>query len=276
MAFTAVAALAAGAEVTATLVLAAAAEVGTAMTVIGAVTGNKELMKIGGAVALVGGVGGMINGAIGGAAAEGAAVGAEGAVANEAATAADYVNAADAMSDAATVGAEATGGIVSGGAPAGTKLASNTVMQTPGQEMAQATSTPAAASSASPTINGPTQMAPEIGAPQGPAGAQAPEGPMGAQAPTTPWEDNFSGSSALGTSAPQDSGSFFGRFSDWANKNKTLFQSGMQLAGGALSGMNQRQMWNQKMALEQQRINQTSHGSDIGVWAPRGIVTGAH
>jgi hypothetical protein len=65
MAFTAVVALASAETVTAVMVLAAVAEVGTAMTIVGAVTGNKELTKIGGTMALVGGIGGMAAGAMG-------------------------------------------------------------------------------------------------------------------------------------------------------------------------------------------------------------------
>lgn len=65
MAFTAVTALVAAETVTATMVLAAVAQVGTAMTIVGAVTGNKELTKIGGTMALVGGIGGMAAGAMG-------------------------------------------------------------------------------------------------------------------------------------------------------------------------------------------------------------------
>ncbi len=85
MAFTSIAALAAGEAVSATLVLGAMAEIGTAMTIVGGVTGSKELMKIGGTMAMVGGVGGMVNGAIGSAAST-AVDGVATTVADEAAT----------------------------------------------------------------------------------------------------------------------------------------------------------------------------------------------
>lgn len=74
MAFTSIAALVGGSAASATLVLGAIAEVGMAMSVVGAVTGNKKLMKVGGVLGLVGGVGGMI--ARAGTAAAGAAAGA--------------------------------------------------------------------------------------------------------------------------------------------------------------------------------------------------------
>ena len=73
MAFTAVTALVAAETVTATMVLAAVAQIGTAMTIVGAVTGSKDLMKLGGTMALVGGIGGMAAGAMSGAAADAAA-----------------------------------------------------------------------------------------------------------------------------------------------------------------------------------------------------------
>ncbi|MDC6726480.1 hypothetical protein, partial [Leclercia adecarboxylata] len=85
MAFTSIAALAAGEAVSATLVLVAMAEIVTAMTIVGGVTGSKELMKIGGTMAMVGGVGGMVNGAIGSAAST-AVDGVATTVADEAAT----------------------------------------------------------------------------------------------------------------------------------------------------------------------------------------------
>lgn len=72
MAFSGIAAIAtasaAGTAITATMVLAAVANVGTILTVVGAVTGSKDLMKIGGFMSLAGGVGGAIAGASSGAA----------------------------------------------------------------------------------------------------------------------------------------------------------------------------------------------------------------
>jgi hypothetical protein len=67
MAFTGVAALfgaaEAGAAISAGMVLSAVAEVGTAMTVVGAVTGSKDLMKVGGIMGAVGGIGSFMAGA---------------------------------------------------------------------------------------------------------------------------------------------------------------------------------------------------------------------
>lgn len=77
MAFAAIGALIAGAEVTAPLVLGSIAEVGTAMTVVGAITGSKDLMKVGGVMGLVGGVGGFVAGGMGAGADAAAAGGAD-------------------------------------------------------------------------------------------------------------------------------------------------------------------------------------------------------
>jgi hypothetical protein len=63
MAELAIVALIGASEVSATMVFAAVAEAGTIMSVVGAVTGDKELGKIGGAMAMVGGIGGMATGA---------------------------------------------------------------------------------------------------------------------------------------------------------------------------------------------------------------------
>ena len=64
MAFGAIAAISAGTAVTATAVLTTIATVGTALSVVGAVTGNKSLIKIGGAMGLIGGIGGLVAGAV--------------------------------------------------------------------------------------------------------------------------------------------------------------------------------------------------------------------
>lgn len=71
MAFTAVASVLAGTASTA-VVIAAIGEVGLALTVAGAVTGNKNLMKVGAVMGVAGGVGSLATSAFG-AATEGAA-----------------------------------------------------------------------------------------------------------------------------------------------------------------------------------------------------------
>src|SRR5690349_7292867 len=115
MAFTSLVALASAETVTAVMVFSAIAEVGIAMTVMGAVTGDKNLTKTGAMVSMVGGLGGaaagsgMFSGAAGEAAAGevGAAAAGEaaaGAAAEGAAGAASATPAAEAV--AATPGAQ--------------------------------------------------------------------------------------------------------------------------------------------------------------------------
>jgi hypothetical protein len=280
MAFTGVAALAAaastGAAVTATMVLAAVAEVGMALTVVGAVTGSKDLMKIGGAMSLIGGVGGMVAGAAsagGGAAAAGAAE----AGLTEAATGA----ALDAASEAAmsayggAAGAEAaTANVVSGmeGAAAGVgELASAAAPQ---GIIDTAMKLPVAESAPGAMQVGPSaeSAVTDIGGAQTPAGAQAPNTPFDMPNPTD--QRLAAGTQATPMNAPEVSGSYFGKLTSFAEKNKTLFSSGMQLVGGMMKGANERDMWNQKMALEQQRLAQVGHGNQVARFQPRGIVQG--
>ncbi|MFZ6757964.1 hypothetical protein ACO0K9_12215 [Undibacterium sp. Ji50W] len=84
MAWVATAVVAAFEVTSVATVLTAISAVGMATTVVGAVTDNKNLMKIGGEISMVGGIGGLVNGAIGaaaGGAAEGlAATGADAAI----------------------------------------------------------------------------------------------------------------------------------------------------------------------------------------------------
>lgn len=74
MAFSAIGAVLAGTATTAT-VIAAVGEVGLALSVVGAVTGNKSLLKVGGVLGLASGIGSIANASFG-AATEGAAAGA--------------------------------------------------------------------------------------------------------------------------------------------------------------------------------------------------------
>lgn len=272
MAFTAVGALVAGeTAVTATLVLSAVAEVGVAMTVVGAVTGSKDLMKIGGILGLVGGVGGMIAGgmsAAGGAAGVGeAGWGADlGAEALSGATADAAMGAAESgvVSSAVTPSAVSAEPLADLGVP----TPNPTDMRIASGTQTTPSGTIASEMQAGPTVN-------DISTPSGP------QGPQGPQAPSSPADNPLDQRLANGTAtspgnAPRTSGSFWKSFSDFANNNKTLFSGGMQLLGGAMKGASDASMWDQKMALEQQRLAQTSHGSEVANFAPRtGVINGA-
>lgn len=112
MAFTSTAALIGGAEVTAGLVLASVAEVGMAVTVVGAVTDNKDMMKVGGVMSLVGGIGGFALGGFEQAAAFGASNAdiISGAVAEAGGGAGLYAGGAESLGAAVSAGGEWIGG----------------------------------------------------------------------------------------------------------------------------------------------------------------------
>lgn len=73
---------------------------------------------------------------------------------------------------------------------------------------------------------------------------------------------------SLTVSAPQSSDSLFSKFSDWANQNKTLVNSGMQLIGGAMKGASEQSMWDQQMALKNAQFQRAN---SVGTFAPTTI-----
>lgn len=273
MAFTGVAALVAG-EATASVVLAAVTEVGLAMTVVGAVTGSKDLMKIGGVMSLVGGIGGMVAGAAG------AGVGA-------AATTTESLGAADAAaglipefgSEAAYTAALGDTSALSIVAPEAALSGTPSMGFAPGASSAAAPIAPTAP--ITPTAPGtmPVGNTPSV------TDVATQQGNLGANAPVTPADyevggrlgpddiDVGGGYNPASGRAPQTSDSLFSKFSSFAEKNKTLVQGGMQLVGGALKGANESAMWDKRIGLEQQRLSQTGYGNTAGQFAP--IVTGA-
>jgi hypothetical protein len=276
MAFTAVGALVSGsAAVTAGTILAAVAEVGLALSVVGGITGNKTLSKIGGVMSLVGGVGGMLAGGLssGGASAASGLADAGADAATSAAWSAGEGLGQDTLTNMGLDAAGGTGGggIINTAQSAAPDLASSLSMNptdaalqagtkaTPGQ---MAVGGESAATAAGSTVN-------DVAGAQMPVGVQS---PAGAQGPKTPFDV---GSNSL--NAPQSSTSFFDKFSKFADGNKTLFNSGLQLVGGALKGANESAMFDKKVDLEQQRINQTKFGNTTSAFQPRktGIIAGA-
>lgn len=239
-----------------------------AMTVIGGVTGNKTLTKIGGAMSLIGGVGGMIAGAAGGASAGAAA--AEGL--GEAAT-------AGALESATAEAAAAFGGDAAVNAMTDQvvgEMAGHAAATMPDLAMAPMAEAAPAAMPAEPIARegiigeAATEGLPGAPGPTAPQGATAPEGPMG---PSNPTDGRLSaGTQSSPMNAPAESGSFWTRMTDFANKNGKLLGMGMQLAGGALNGANQQRMWDQKMAMERDKA---ARANSVGNFAPRGIVNGA-
>lgn len=263
MAFTAVAAVVGAETVTATMLLAAVAEVGAAMTLVGAITGSKDLMKLGGTLGLVGGVGGMISSAASGATSltGDALTGALSDASGEAIAAADSFGpvAGNVDSVADLMGSGTTEGIV--------QSAQNAAMPDLSASMPQQQM----------PVNQPPQPTPT-------AQTQAPgldnSGAPPVTGPQTPGVKQVADVSNPFTSAPANkvaSDSFFSKISNFAEKNKTLFNSGLQLVGGAFKGMQDASIADRRADLEQQRINQTSYGSAVSSFAPasRGIIAGA-
>jgi len=94
----------------------------------------------------------------------------------------------------------------------------------------------------------------------GPQVAGAPAGGLGLNG------GSIAGSPAAGLNTTQlggpNSPSFFGSLTDAQGRVLGgVASGGLQMVGGMLNGMNQRDIANQQMALEQQRINQTSYGN---------------
>jgi hypothetical protein len=267
MAFTATAALVSGsAAVTAGTVLAAVAEVGLALSVVGGVTGNKTLSKIGSVMSLVGGVGGMLAGAATSGASAATSLADAGA---DAATSAAWSAGEGLGQDTLTnMGLDAAsgggGGIINTAQSAAPDLAGGLSMSpadaalqagtkaTSGQ---MAVGGESAATTASPTAN---DLA-TVGAPQ-------------TKTVSTPYDKGISS-----PNAPEGASSFLGKFSKFAENNKTLFNSGLQLVGGAMKGANEASMFATKADLEQQRINQTKYGNSTASFQPKktGIIAGA-
>lgn len=276
MAFTAVGALIAGEAVTATLVLSAVAEVGMALTVVGGVTGSKDLMKIGAAMSLVGGVGGMIAGATSGAAGAAGAAGeaAAGSAMDAAAAEALTAGASDAAINATTDGllADISGQAASSALPA-TQMAGleAPAINNPSAFTAPQTPSQTLQSDLNVTPDSTATVTPNETAGQGAKDVMTPADANANANANDVLLQNKAVSSPM--NAPESSGNFFSRMGKFANDNKTLFSAGLQLAGGALKGANDTKMWNEKMAFQRE---QAARANSVGNFAPRaGIIAGA-
>lgn len=283
MAFTSIAALiAGGAEaVSATLVLGAVAEVGMAMTVVGAVTGSKDLMKIGGAMGLVGGIGGMVAG-MGSTAVDAAASvgGAEAGAAPEMIAGADAsmggsAATADMASGASGIDTSALNGlgdnIDAGGGfnpAAGGDGILGSAMQQPTADAA------AAAGGANPATTPIDPVQTPAGTVSPPQAAPAYNAARDSQAANAAQAD---GGFAGYRTAPTAAQSYWDSMTKWVQdpKNRTVLELGAKLGGGALQGMQQQKMWDEKMGVERDRLKQTSYGSQVGQNRPHGVINGA-
>lgn len=294
MAFTAVASLATSgfAAASAATILAAVTEIGTALTVVGAVTGSKDLMKVGAVMGLVGGVGGLVNGMAGAATA-----GAAGSAATDSAGAglSGMDMAADAgMSSASSGGAAiggSTGAAVSGmdqaadagmGSYGGAVSSPVTPNMVQGTNLGSVGSTPAStAADAASTVGSATPNATGITTPADVSSNLAPDAvntPItGNVAPVTPMGgvsgmdlQADAGMSAYGPGAPIKSGSFFDKFSTFANNNKGLLDTGLKFGLGAIKGAADGQFSQAQIDIARQRL---AYGNSVANTNP-GIING--
>lgn len=295
--FPAVAALIGGtvaAGAMAATVFAAVTEIGIASTVVGAITGNKNLMKVGAVLGAVGGLGGLAAGALGGAA-EGAVLGA-----GEDVLSAGAVNGADAMSDAFVAsGAEGAGGfqsaisdVVNNGASAYNEILPETSSPTADTTL---TGDSAADKIVAPAAEVKPET-PETITTQSNTGQSAPDTSMtvqnnstnaldgqtdlgkvdpitGQEQASTPTSGDLSRSDRLAAlSAPQTADSYFKNFMDFIKQNKEVSNGIMQLGGGLLKGMGESSLADKKMAIEQQKVNQSSYGNQVATYKPQGFI----
>lgn len=298
MGFSTIAAMMSGAAaVEAGALLGAISTIGLEMSLVGAVTGSKGLMKLGGVMGLVGGVGGMINGAMSsaaGAAADATGINAvngmdamsdsfvasgsagAGGFGAEAMNGLNSVNSLDAMSDAFT--ATNTEGSFGGWASAADD-AKKALDMTDATGALPVANTPDAftfnAAKDSQAFNPSTAF----GDTTRPMDASA----TGvAQSSTGSAGNNLSAYSADGSKIPyqpdanpynftaQAPKDYFTSFLDWV-KNKNNSQL-LMLGSGALNGLNQRSMFNEKMDLERSR---NQYGNTVANFQGRQPLIGA-
>jgi hypothetical protein len=292
MAFTSIAALVGGAAATTTLVLGAIAEVGLAMTVVGGVTGSKTLMKIGGALSLVGGVGGLINSAVSGTA-SGASMAASGV---------ETMESAAGMADAAYGGTAAMEASQLAGIESMTEglqaAASNFQSPDWAGMMGEASQSAGAIEPMSNIAEATTNNNALIGMDNAPAPTADVYGNLNPEMPTaaareslTPkvqdlisdsgsnslngadvMDDTFRGAGAggFGGTGAVDNKSWFSKIMGWAKQNEKLATGMLTLASGGLSGMGQ--MKQAEMAQEANRMKY-QYGNQVASYGkPRPLI----
>lgn len=273
MAFAAVGALfsgiAAGTAVAATTALMAVSTIGAVMSVAGAVTGNKGLMKVGAVMGLVGGVGGLIAGATAGAA---------GAVAGEVVgeSAAGSVFNAAADSQLANVAIDAASG--AGTAAAGYGIDAGAAFQAAGggwaeaatdalKTFAEASPMEAVESSSSAYTNQMDAASDAFSGGKTPTEAVTkPNDMMKNLAADTPKQSPYTASTdptsknyvnqmdaASDAVTSANSKDYFKGILEWVKQNDKLANNIMTVGAGALKGVSERSMFDEKMELEKSR-----------------------
>jgi len=240
--------------------LTAVATVGTVMTGVGLLTGSKELTKIGGTMALVGGVGGLINGAVTGLAAGAADAGA---AAGEAATGAAsgatdslVTGASDALSG--TAADTSTSGIMNAVQNAG-KSGFDLTSPNFGVDTSLLPGASTLPTTGANALSGAAQAAPSFG----PAAGQSLDdyvaglGPQGINTPAGVAGDAASTGSSWFDDLKTKMGAQWDSLSPMAKAE--LMKSAMAVPGAIQAQKNNERA----LDLQQQRINQTSHGSEV-------------
>lgn len=242
-------------------VLTAIMEVGVALQVVGAVTGNKTLSKVGGVMSLVGGIGSLANAAfsgVGAAAAEGASIG----VADGAAAGADA--AVTAGTDAAAGGMVDAAAGAAAGMPAGQSAAEMLGGLTNSQGAGMMTAGTEAATTAASTA-----VAPATAAAGMPAGQSAADMMGSAISDATPAAAATFDAGAIGSvAAPADTSSFgIQKWFDGLDKatQGKVVSGAMQIGGSAVGGLFNGWSEEQKLALERQRQSLQQKAYDTSV-----------
>ncbi|MCY1168273.1 hypothetical protein D9M73_82610 [compost metagenome] len=249
MAFTGVVALASAETVTAAMVFAAVAEVGTALSIVGAVTGDKTLSALGGVMALGGAAGGFISGlGAAGDAATAASAGGFEAGFQGSDVLAGATDASAGLADAAASGVGSDVGAFESGFQGSDALnAANPSANLAAPDAGSLTNS-GVATPTSVTTPTPGNVTDSLSV----NGAAAPTGPTG---PVTPLDNPISS-----TGAPASSNDFFGNI--WQGikdpKNKTLVNSAMQIGGGLLQGIGQADQFNRALDVKnrEQTLNE--------------------
>ena len=293
MAFTAVIGLATGtAAVTATTVMLAIAEVGMALTVVGAVTGDKEMMKVGGTLGLIGGVGGAVAGAASGVAGEVAAEGAAGFMGPPVDELAGLGSIEEPLSGivqntaSEVITPEASNLIGTQSENGFERSLEDNIVQNPGVNQAQAAPTQVSvtpepiATNANTTNVSPanTAQANPLDATTGQTGTTNVTGTV--TTPNTLAEstgitgspDALMGPPDYLANASKPASDYFSGFLKFAKENDKLMSTGLQLGGSMMNGMQKQSQFDQQMGMAQQR---QAWGNSVPSLAPRSLIQSA-
>jgi hypothetical protein len=268
MAFAAVGALVAGQAATTALVLAAVTEVGLAMTVVGTLTGSKSLVKIGGVLSLVGGVGGMIAGASSGAAGAALSESATGS-ALEAASA----EAMGAYGGAAAAEASQVAGLSAMGAEGAVAGMGADVASMAGEALATLGETAATVTEALPAAVDVVKAAPmeAVSEAASTAVASAPEPLIGQQSSNFLGEGVKSGVPKWDAASqlPQaNSKDYFSNFMKWVKDNKEVAKIGLE----GVKGMVGSDLEDAKTDYYKNEANRYKYGNTVARYNPQPLI----